>query len=141
MEVAIEKEARVFSVAQIEPKKVEALAQRFFSTVMKNRRWKQLDYSVVEARKVIERKLRAKQFIEFKKDTTIVPVTETEAREYFDSHQVRFGSLTYEKMRKNIKRYLSSQKRNRRLQEWFEHLRRKYRIRNLLEERVSEKRR
>ena len=93
-----------------------------------------LEVQPAETKKAIQRKLRAKKFIRFKADSSVVPVTNTEAREYFDNNRLKFGDLPFENFKENIKAYLSRQQVEQRLRDWFEVLQNKYKVKNALSE-------
>ena len=85
----------------------------------------------VELRAQIKRKLQAKKFINFKADSSVVPVTDEEAERYFKENRSKFGAMPFENFKENIKTFLARQQVDRRLRDWFEVLRNKYKVRNL----------
>lgn len=87
-----------------------------------------------ELRLAVERKLQSKKFIQFKADTSVIPVTDAEAEKYFEANRQRFGSAPFANFRDNVKAFLTRQQVDRRLKDWFEVLQDKYQVRNFLSE-------
>lgn len=96
--------------------------------------WRRLKVTAAEMQLAVERKLTAQKFIQFKVDTSVVPVTDTEAEKYFETNRARFGNLPFEKFKDNIKTFLNRQQVDQRLKDWFEVLQAKYSVRNFLSE-------
>ena len=58
--------------------------------------------------------------------------TDEEALDYFNKNQKRFAGLDFKKYQKTIIERLNRQKRDQRLRDWFETLRKKYKVRSFL---------
>ena len=94
--------------------------------------WGGLEVSVDELREMIERKLVSKEFERLKSDPQLAPVSDDEALAYYRKNRLRFGSLPFSAFKDNIKAFLVKQQTERRLAEWRDVLRRKYRVRNFI---------
>lgn len=94
--------------------------------------WRAMEPAPDEVREIIHRKLVAKDFERLKSDPSLVPVTDDEALAYYKRNRLKFGSLPFASFKENIKAYLTKQQMERRLTEWYEVLRRKYKIRNFI---------
>lgn len=94
--------------------------------------WSELEVSQDELRDVVERKLIAREFERLKGDSSLVPVSDADALAYFKKNRLRFGSLPFATFKDNIKAFLIKQQTERRLAEWHEVLRRKYKVRNFI---------
>lgn len=94
--------------------------------------WSGLEVSPEELKEIVERKLIAREFERLKGDASLVPVSDAEALSYFQKNRLRFGSLPFSAFKDNIKSFLVKQQTERRLAEWREVLRRKYKIRNFI---------
>lgn len=94
--------------------------------------WTELEVSPEEIRSTVERKLMAQQFENLKSDSSLVPVSDAEALAYYKKNRLRFGSLPFESFKENIKSLLIKQQTEKRLAEWREVLRRKYKVRNFI---------
>ncbi len=125
-------EAQSFNTAEIKSGVVRSSVNKVRSKWGGNSRWRSLETSDQELRQVIERKLRAKEFIKFKASSSVVPVTEEEALEYYNANRNRFGNLPFSELEENIKAFLKKQQLDNRLKSWFEVLQSKYRVRNHL---------
>jgi hypothetical protein len=94
--------------------------------------WQELEVSAEELRDTIERKLIAKEFERLKSDPQLAPVSDEDALAYYRKNRLRFGSLPFATFKDNIKTYLIKNQTERRLAEWREVLRRKYKVRNFI---------
>ena len=94
--------------------------------------WKDLEVGVDELHLMVEHKLMALDFQKLKSDPALSPVSDEEALSYYKKNRLRFGSLPFSSFSDNIKAYLVKSQVERRLSEWHEVLRRKYKTRNFI---------
>ncbi len=94
--------------------------------------WQELEVANDELREMIERKITAKGFVKLKNDPNLAPISDDEALAYYRKNRLRFGSLPFSSFRDSIKAFLVKSQTERRLAEWREVLRRKYKVRNLI---------
>ena len=94
--------------------------------------WSALEVSPEELRDAVERKLIAKDFEKLKSDPELSPVSDEDALSYFRKNRLRFGSLPFSTFKDSIKAFLVKSQTERRLAEWRDVLRRKYRARNFI---------
>ena len=94
--------------------------------------WAALEVSSEELRDAVERKLIAKDFEKLKSDPELSPVSDEDALSYFRKNRLRFGSLPFSTFKDSIKAFLIKSQTERRLAEWRDVLRRKYRARNFI---------
>jgi hypothetical protein len=127
-------EAENMTVAQVAPGEIQALEAKIKSVLAKLPAWQALQPSAKELNQAIARKLRAKKFISFRADSSVIPVTDAEALRYFEQNRIKFGNLPFEKFRAEIKTVLARQQVESRLKDWFEVLQNKYQVRNFLAE-------
>jgi hypothetical protein len=85
-----------------------------------------------EIKNLIETKLVAESFLKFKSQTSSLPVTDLEARKYYDDNRVKFESVEFEKVKKQIKLFIAKTQVEERMQTWFALLQEKYGYRNLV---------
>lgn len=130
LEQVVYLEAQSFSVQRTSNQELELAEQKVLEVLNKNDQWLKLGVSRSELSQTIERKMRAKRFIQFKAKSSVVQPTDDEAKEYFEKNRVKFGSLPFEKFQDNIKAFLSRQQVDRRLRDWFEVLQEKYKVKN-----------
>lgn len=131
LEVMVSMEAENFSVAQVDESQVRPEVQEFLKAMSSNPEWLRLEVGEREAEKFIERKKRAQSFLRFKTDSAGVVVTDAEAKAYYDQNRLKFGNLPFSQFKEGIRDVLSRQILEDRLKDWFEILRRKYRVRFL----------
>lgn len=132
VENAVYLEAVSFNTATVRDDEVPPVKKKIMAALKNNKNWKALEVSDKELSEAIERKLRAKRFIQFKVDSSSIPISEKEMRDYYDSNRVRFDEEPFEKHKASIKDYLNRNQVDRRLRDWFDLLHAKYKIRNLL---------
>ena len=94
--------------------------------------WLELEVATEELRDCVERKLIAREFERLKSDPQLAPVTDEDALIYYRKNRLRFGSLPFASFKDNIKAFLIKQQTERRLAEWRDVLRRKYKVRNFI---------
>ena len=131
LESMVAQEAENFSVAQVDAAKVKSETAEFLKAMSGFSEWNQLEISEKEMEKFLEKKLRAQNFLKFKTDSVGVVISDEDAKVYFDKNRVKFGNLPFAQFRESIKEVLSRQMLEERLKDWFEILKRKYRVRFL----------
>ncbi len=113
---------------------IETAEKKVSELLKNNSAWKSLASTNKEVHDVIDRKLSAKKFVKFKVESSAVPVTDDEAKAYFEENRVKFGNLPFENFKTNIVGFLSKKQVDRRLKDWFEVLQGKYKVRNFIGE-------
>lgn len=96
--------------------------------------WRDMAYEPAEIESLMRRKMRAKEYIKFKIDSSTIPISDKEVEEYFNANRLKFENLPFENFKDTIKKYLTKQQVDRRMRDWFELLNTKYQIRNYLSE-------
>lgn len=94
--------------------------------------WQSLEVGTEELRLMVERKLAADDFQKLKSDPALSPISDEEALSYYKKNRMRFGTLPFASFKENIKQFLVKTQIERRLSEWHEVLRRKYKSRNFI---------
>jgi len=134
LELVVSIEAQNFNVVQLDAEEV-ARRQRQVTKLLKGQpAWVKLDITTKELETLLKRKLQAKKFIEFRAQSSVLPVTDAEARKYFDENKIKFGQLPFENFKENIKSYLSRNQVEKRLKDWYDILLNKYQVKNLIAE-------
>lgn len=131
LDAAVAMEADALSVSQVDPKLVQLRMTRFQIDMAGLMEWKRWAFSEAEIEQAFQRKLRAKEFLKFKVETSGILVSDEEAREYYDKHRSKFGNYGFSQFRNSIREALTQQKLESRLKDWFEILKKKYRVRYL----------
>lgn len=125
-------EAKTLSASPADRGEVSRLQKQVHDKWAGDERWKALEPSNDEIREMIERKLIVREFIRLKTDPSLAPISDEEAMAYFKKNRLRFGSLPFASFKDNIKTFLTKQQTERRMLEWQEVLRRKYKTRNFI---------
>ena len=134
LEKVVSVEAETFSVATVSDTEFEAALNTVKKNLVNDKLWLQLKISSVEEQDLIMRKLRSKKFLKYKTDSASLTVTDFEVKEYYEKSRYKFGNLPFESFKENIRQFLIQKQTEDRLKEWFEVLRKKYQVRNLLVE-------
>ena len=130
-------EAENFVVARVEDDVVKRTTKSFLSAVGSSPDWKKLETNEGEVQKMVELKLRAQNFLKFKTESAGVVVTDEDTKAYYEKNRLKFGNMPYDQFKNSIREVLSTQILEERLKDWFEVLRRKYRVRFLGESRET----
>jgi len=134
LETVVSLEAQNFNVMALSNDEVKN-AERKSTKVLKNSEaWKELQVAPKELDAAIRRKLQSKKFIQFRAQSSVIPVTDVEAQKYFNENRLKFGNLPFENLKENIKSALSRAQVERRLKDWYEVLLNKYQVKNLIAE-------
>ena len=131
-EWAVYFEARALGSTQIQKTEITNAVNAVEERWRANQAWKDLEVGSEELRQLIDRKLSAKDFEKLKSDPALSPVSDDEALSYYKKNRLRFGSLPFSNFQDNIKAFLVKTQVEKRLGEWHEVLRRKYKTRNFI---------
>lgn len=137
LEKVVALEAESFSIANIDDSEITEAISKVQKLLKIDKQWESLQVTSVELRDWVERKLRSKKFLKYKTDSATLGVTDNEVKEYFDKNRYKFGNLTIDSFKENIRIFLVKQQMEERLKEWFEILKKKYKVRNFFVERNS----
>ncbi len=131
LEIVVQLEAENFSIGQVSPEEISQ-HEKFLEEQMKGwGPWKELEVAPGEVQKMLLRKLRAKNFLKFKMESSGVQVTDEEAKAFYDKNKAKFGTQPFSQFKDSIKELLSQEQIQEKLKDWFEILKRKYRVRYL----------
>ena len=134
LEWVVYKESKGFSVADVTKTEIDKALTRVKAKLKTNKSIQGLELTKQELNNLVRRKLRSKKFVRFKVDSSVVPITDDEALEYFEQNRLKFGNLPFENFKQNIKSFLGRQQIDKRLKDWFDVLQNKYKVRNFLAE-------
>lgn len=137
LEKIIYLEAISFQVAEVPKNELRQMRSLFLKNLKKSsylKHWNSMDVGKNELNVLLVQKLRTKKFIDFKRKSSEVAISNQEAKEYYDRNQRKFGSLSFDSLKENIKNYLKQEQSSKRLSAWFQNLRVKYEVRNFLRE-------
>ncbi len=121
-------EAKSFSMRGLEGEEMRAELSRVQSFWKGHSKWGKWEVSEGELSAILNRKAIAKNLIQFKSNSSLVPVSDQEAFDYFEKNRSRFGQLPFSNFKDNIKKFLAQQRLDQRLKDWFEVLQKKYKI-------------
>lgn len=124
-------EAETFSVSEVSEKDIQLAKEHILNMTRSWPAWKRLDVSDRELVTILQVHLRAQAFLKFKSESSGVLVSDSEAQEYYEKNRVKFGNLPFEKFKDSIKDVLAQEQLEEKLKDWFELLKRKYRVRLL----------
>lgn len=134
LERSLANEAKSFDVVHLDEKDRREMEARLTKAVAGLNTWRAMEPAPNEWRALLERKLKAKLFIKFRKESSELPVTDTEAKRYYEENHLKYGTLPFENFKDNIKSFLARSQVDRRLKDWYEVIKSKYSAKNFLAE-------
>lgn len=134
LESVVSLEAQNFNVVQLAPDELSSAERKAMAVLKPSAAWKDLKVSPKEFEAGLKRKVQAKKFIQFRAQSSVLPVTDSEAQKYFSENRLKFGNLPFENFKENIKSYLSRAQVEKRLKDWYDVLLSKYQVKNLIAE-------
>ncbi|HMN68938.1 MAG TPA: hypothetical protein PKC28_10410 [Bdellovibrionales bacterium] len=134
LESVVALEAKGFNVVNVTAQEQKDAEKKVVSALKNNTGWKGLEPTPKEIEAILARKLQAKKFIQFRTQSSLLPVTELEAQKYFNENRLKFGNLPFENFKENIKSFLSRTQVDKRLKDWYDLLQNKYQVKSLIAE-------
>jgi hypothetical protein len=131
VETVVLKEAEALALSEVSADEVESLIGKAMPLLADNSVWLSQQVTDSELRLHVQRKLRTQSFLKFKTQNSGVQISDGEAEKYFDKNRVKFGGLPFSQFKDQIKKVMAEEVVQTQLEDWFELLRRKYRVRLL----------
>lgn len=131
LESVVQLEAENFSVGDVTVEETQKQAKLLNEMVKGWSGWTGLEVTTAEAEQAITRKMRAKNFLKFKLETSGVQISDEEARSFYEKNRVKFGNQPFSQFKDGIKEILAEEHMQERLKDWFDILKRKYRVKFL----------
>ena len=82
--------------------------------------------SAEEIYKLIQVKLISEQFVKFKSQSSALPITDTDAKVYFDENKDKFANSDFESVKAQIKTQIAKAQIDARMNTWYNVLQEKY---------------
>lgn len=131
MELLIKLEAESFSVAQVSPEEIKAEVKLVTEGMKGWSEWKKWEVNETEVEQLLMRRRVAKNFLKFKTESSGVVISDEECKRYYEKNRVKFGSAPFAQFKDSIREVLAQKQLEEKLKDWFEILKRKYRLRFL----------
>lgn len=131
LESVVQLEAENFSVGDVTAVEMQKQAKILNDMVKGWSGWTYLEVTGAEAEQMITRKMRAKNFLKFKLETSGVQISDEEAKNFYEKNRVKFGNQPFSQFKDGIKEILAEEHMQERLKDWFDILKRKYRVKFL----------
>ena len=132
LEHAIDKEAQVFALSRVSNREVRSELTRFRDRLSSEKKmsalWKDLRVTRSELMSSIRRKLRANKFIKFKEQSSLIPITDEEALNYYQENKNDYGKANFSTVSDQIKTALSRKRAKDRMDQWRLDLKSKHSI-------------
>ena len=132
LEHAIDKEAQIFALSRISRKEVISELKKFQAQLSLKKDlsslWKSLEVSKSELVSLIRRKLRAKKFIRFKQQSSLIPITDEEALNHYQENKRDYNNASFSEVSDRIKTTLSRKRAKDRMDQWHLDLKNKHNI-------------
>ncbi len=136
VESMVYSEASSFGIAKVPDEEIESAykttKQKINDSPTIKNRWQWLDFSDVQLREKITVRLRSSRLIKYKTESSDSQVGDQEAKEYYEKNRLKFGTMTFENFKPTIKKYIARKNSEERLREWFDVLKKKHRVKNLI---------
>jgi glutaredoxin-related protein len=139
LEVVVHREAENFSVARVSDEQIAESVRKVERGLDSKAYWQDLEVSATELKRFVTQKLTAKAFIQFKTNSMVGVISDSEALAYYEKNRLKFGEVPFAGFKENIKTYLAQQQLEDRTRAWFEIIKRKYKVRNILAENFNNK--
>lgn len=134
LEMAVALESQNFNVIQVSEADLKEREKKCLKTLGDLAVWKRWEVQPQELETFLRNKIQAKKFIEFRAQSSVLPVTDIEAGRYFNENRLKFGNLPFENFKENIKSFLSRTQVDLRMKDWYDVLLSKYQVKNLIAE-------
>lgn len=132
LEVVVALEAESFAVSAVPGRDIQDAVLKAQTIFAGKAYWGQLEVSDAELVSSIKRKFTAKSFLKFKTSSMNSIITDQEAEAYYEKNKIKFGAVPFSSFKDNIKSFLGQQQLEDRLRSWFEVIKRKHKVRNLI---------
>ncbi len=132
LERAAVMEGESFSVGLVIEDEIKAAIAQIEKATQGKSYWQSLEPDSETVKKITATKLISRNFIKLRSESMTGIMTDAEAQAYFQKNRLKFGTATFESFKENIKVFLAQQQKEEKLRSWFELLKKKYKIRNLL---------
>lgn len=132
LEFAIDKEAQIFALSRISKRDIRSELTRFQTQLSLKKNlstlWEGLQVSRFELISSMRRKLRAKKFIKFKEQSSLIPITDEEALNHYQQYKGNYDAADFSKVSDQIKKTLSHKRAKDRIDQWHIDLKNKHNI-------------
>ena len=92
------------------------------------KKWQRLQVTSAEFNEMVKRKREAQRLFLFKKEASILPVSDNEIESEYKQNRIRYGTLSFDQVKEKIRKKKTEENLKQRLDNWFEVLERKYRV-------------
>ena len=93
---------------------------------------KQYEYSQRELRDNLVRVMQARQLMQFRSQSSSIPVSDSDAQRYYEENRFKFGEAKFDSVKDNIKNFLAKNQAEKRMRDWIELLKAKYQTKNYI---------
>lgn len=93
--------------------------------------WGELGVTSQELRSIVTDKLKARRLVRFKKDSSRLPVTESEVQAEYKQNRIFYGSRSFDEVKEEIRAQKFQENFTDRIESWFQVLFKKYRVQRL----------
>lgn len=123
-------ESQSFSIAQVTQKEIDGVYSKVISKINSNsvlkKDWASMHVEPSEIKDIIRQKLASQKFVEFKSKSSMLPITDSEAHHHYEINKARYSGKAFKDIKENIKKQLSQEQSEARLNDWYDLLKKKY---------------
>jgi hypothetical protein len=130
-------ESESFAVGDEEVKSLQPKIPVLMKSLSASKELEKFRFTQAEVEKLLRIKTKARRFLEIKSQSQPSQISDQKAKEYFDQHRAKFSGASFVDIRDNIKIYLQKIENEAKLKDWFEVLKRKFKLKYLNQEAIS----
>ena len=122
-------DAEQFSISQVPEAELLEQQTGFQKVVESTSLWKEGRFSSAEVKQLIQKKLRARQYMQFLTDSTQFLISDQQVQDYFQRNRTKFGPFPLADFQDSIRKKLKQELQEEKLRDRIESLRKKYKVR------------
>jgi|GEM_PF-3779236 len=107
---------------------LQAEAEAFVQSLKGNVSFKAMEVEVAEVKRIIRIKDLSQKFLKIKLEAVDSKISEAQARQYYQAQKQNLAGVPFESIKPMILQRLAQESQMSRLKDWFEILKRKYRV-------------
>lgn len=131
LEWMLAKEASSFSIAEVSDEQLTTTREYLLKALSGQKAWEALQVPPLELDLFLKRKLQAGNFLKFKTQASSIAISDQDAQSYYEKNKRRFSGMDFNANKERIKSVIAEQRMKESMEEWFDMLKRKYRVRLL----------
>lgn len=121
-------EASAFYNTGPKPEDVKKLLKLAHKKLDSKKSWKALAVTEKELKEKIVHLMQAERIYLFKRKASVLPVSLSEIENEYSQNRVKYGNQTFDEAKDNIRKIITEENLQKRMEEWFSVLEKKYKV-------------